>query len=591
MARDNYQQKENRGAEKPQVANLNDAVSNPGMDNFMKALQCLVLPEKLIDAHFQIFRHSVDLDAGKLTNEMFHEALEKLHRDVFVKNHGMKASGYASINGYKEKLQQLSKMNWNTQQAAITEKLREVQISIAKGSNRRLTHIELHKLCNWLAEYKWCGDKYFLELPGQYTGESKPFVEQHVKIVRFEQRLKVFCSKQLPIELKILGSDGRTYSFIVKYGEDLRQDQRIQQVLELMSRQLAADKNCNQNRLKLQTYQVIPINSNCGLLSVVQNAMTMNEYLQEASKELMAGTTFQEYLPMVKEEFRKFLIGNGIFRGWAKTYENAVLNRSRSELIEELTAKEALFPSDIIRRTLMSSALTLETYFILRKNFITSLATMNIAHWLLGIGDRHLSNILVDVKTGRLIGIDFGIAFGAAANLIVPELVPFRLTSHFVNVLEPMGIEGMIKKNMIHVLRCFRNSSRAILVCLEMFVKEPTLDWLLRSKMKSVGNVDDEVSLASSDWNPEARIAIVQRKLDGANPVKVIQDELSISQVAANAPLLEAYKKLASGEAGSFRSKASDDGLSVEDQVTSLIEMATDKAILALIYLGWDPWI
>lgn len=276
---------------------------------------------------------------------------------------------------------------------------------------------------------------------------------------------------------------------------------------------------------------------------------------------------------------------------WGKIYEQAALRLSSDELANEKRATEAKFPKDMLRRSLMKSAISLETYYILRKNFITSLVTMNIAHWLLGIGDRHLSNILIDMKSGRLIGIDFGIAFGAAADIAVPETVPFRLTPQFVNVLEPMGIDGMVKKNMIHVMRCLRDYSRPILICLEMFVKEPTIDWLLRSKMKSVGNAEANVSLASSDWNPESRIAFVERKLEGANPVKIIQDELAISQIAANPELLDRYTTLTDGGSDSIRKRMDNEGLTVEDQVSCLIEMATDKSLLALIYLGWDPWI
>ena len=48
--------------------------------------------------------------------------------------------------------------------------------------------------------------------------------------------------------------------------------------------------------------------------------------------------------------------------------------------------------------------------------------------YVLGIGDRHLENFLVDQTTGAVIPIDFGMAFGQGASLPVPELIPFRLT-------------------------------------------------------------------------------------------------------------------------------------------------------------------
>lgn len=574
---------------------INDAVSSPTMDKFTSALQCLVLPEKMLETHFRNLKHFLSTEP-EMNNEKFQEYVRKFNDEVFRNNQEMQGAAFGSIHkDFKQRFQNLEKMKWSSQKLEIDKKIQELKTSldahVIKCSNRKVTTLEVHKLCNWLAEYKWCGDKDFIEIPGQYTGESKPFIEQHVKVVRFENRLKIFTSKQFPIEIKMYGSDGRSYSFINKYGEDLRQDQRIQQVLDLMSRQLSMDKNCKQNHLKIQTYEVIPINSNCGMLSVVEDATTINDFLQEASKKFMKNT-FLEYIYVVRNQFRNFLLGNHLFKDWHKTYEYAMLERrNREELAEEMAKMEAMFPKEIIRKSLMNFAISLETYYILRKNFITSMVAINVAHWLLGIGDRHLSNILIDIKTGRLIGIDFGVAFGAAANLSVPETVPFRMTSHFVNVVEPHGINGIIRKNMIHALRCLRDHSTEILICLEMFVKEPTMDWLMRAKMKSVGNVDPNISLASTDWNPEARIEIVRRKLEGANPVKIIQDELSISQISVNPKLKERYMALTGGGHDSLRRKMMSEDLSVEEQVDCLIDMATDKALLACIYLGWDPWI
>jgi DNA-dependent protein kinase catalytic subunit len=82
-------------------------------------------------------------------------------------------------------------------------------------------------------------------------------------------------------------------------------------------------------------------------------------------------------------------------------------------------------------------------YFTLRQNFACSYAVLCIAHWLLGIGDRHLDNTLVSVKDGQCVGIDFGCAFGLATQFLpVPELMPFRLTPHIVNLLQPLDETG-----------------------------------------------------------------------------------------------------------------------------------------------------
>lgn len=55
-----------------------------------------------------------------------------------------------------------------------------------------------------------------------------------------------------------------------------------------------------------------------------------------------------------------------------------------------------------------------EAFLALRSHFAKSFATLCICHYILGIGDRHLSNFLLSLDSGRMIGIDFGHAFGSA---------------------------------------------------------------------------------------------------------------------------------------------------------------------------------
>lgn len=58
-----------------------------------------------------------------------------------------------------------------------------------------------------------------------------------------------------------------------------------------------------------------------------------------------------------------------------------------------------------------------EAFVALRTRFATSHAAICIAQWILGIGDRHLGNFLVDKSSGYEIGIDFGHAFGSATQV------------------------------------------------------------------------------------------------------------------------------------------------------------------------------
>lgn len=570
----------NQGSPKSIASNVNNLLSKENLQSFMSSLKCLVLPEKLLETHLHNFGQKL---AHDLTNEAYQLAAKALYENLFVKDVKFRGSDFSRIEReFKDKINEFQRLIWNERKDYI-KKLYRALVSTVDLMNRKISklrHVELNNLCNWLENYKWSGDSDFIEIPGQY-GESKPFIESHVKIVRFEQRLKVFNSKQKPLELKILGSDGKTYSFIMKYGEDVRQDQRIQQVLQLMSKKFSLDKRCKENGLKIETYQVIPINSYCGMLQMVNDALTINDFMEEISKNLLT-ETFEEFNSSIRQELYEFLHTNERFQSWQRTYENAVLRTDRLILVNKFMELERKIPSDIISRALKSIAKTLESFFVLRKNFVISMAAMNIAHWLLGIGDRHLNNIMIDVRNGSLIGIDFGIAFGAAANLQVPEIVPFRLTSHFVDVLEPMGIEGMIKKNMQYALKCLRDHSEIILICLEVFVKEPSLDWLLQSKKSEIAAENRQ-----SIWDPANRIDIVRQKLNGVNPTKILIDELSAGFVRENKELLEKYKEIIR-EASKRELPAND--LSPEEQVSCLVNLATDKLILSTIYLGWAGW-
>lgn len=86
-----------------------------------------------------------------------------------------------------------------------------------------------------------------------------------------------------------------------------------------------------------------------------------------------------------------------------------------------------------------------EAYLQIRSYFAQTLASFSIGSYIIGIGDRHLDNFLLNMKNGGLVGIDFGHAFGSATQFLpVPELMPFRLTKQLTNFLLPLDIEGII---------------------------------------------------------------------------------------------------------------------------------------------------
>lgn len=137
-----------------------------------------------------------------------------------------------------------------------------------------------------LSNHHWYGsmDNY-IELPGQYTGKAPPNPSTSLKIVKFAEELTIIKSLRMPIKISCICSDGKSYSFIVKYEEDLRRDERIQHVQGLMSEQMQLDKNCSHQNLSLRTYQVIPLNTECGLIQCIENTENIHSFLSKDQKD------------------------------------------------------------------------------------------------------------------------------------------------------------------------------------------------------------------------------------------------------------------------------------------------------------------
>lgn len=68
-------------------------------------------------------------------------------------------------------------------------------------------------------------------------------------------------------------------------------------------------------------------------------------------------------------------------------------------------------------------------------NYTKSMALWSVICFVIGIGDRHLWNILLNTDTGEIVHIDFDMIFKKSVSLPVPEIMDFRLTNNFQQAL------------------------------------------------------------------------------------------------------------------------------------------------------------
>lgn len=129
---------------------------------------------------------------------------------------------------------------------------------------------KLSDYSEWLADqYRYFEYKEYIEIPGQYEDDIEPYVENHVKIAGFKKNILSLSSIRKPKKLTINGSNEKQYDLLVKGGEDLRLDQRIQQVFKVMNKCFEDDPNCHNRQLKISTFQVVPITNRAGVIEWV----------------------------------------------------------------------------------------------------------------------------------------------------------------------------------------------------------------------------------------------------------------------------------------------------------------------------------
>eukprot|EP01121_Diplochlamys_sp_Union-15-3_P021863 TRINITY_DN9091_c0_g1_i1.p1 TRINITY_DN9091_c0_g1~~TRINITY_DN9091_c0_g1_i1.p1 ORF type:complete len:142 (-),score=35.51 TRINITY_DN9091_c0_g1_i1:42-467(-) len=141
---------------------------------------------------------------------------------------------------------------------------------------------------------------------------------------------------------------------------------------------------------------------------------------------------------------------------------------------------------------------------------------------------------------------------------------------------------------MVHTLSALQMNKDILLNTMDVFVKEPLLDWekLARRLAATQGGGGDE----KNTWFPKKKIEIAKRKLELDNPAYVSLTELSES-IHQNKKYLPFLKKILMGSEENVRARAKKKCESAKEQVDCLVDQATDPNILARAWGGWAPWV
>ncbi|VVC87256.1 unnamed protein product [Leptidea sinapis] len=214
-----------------------------------------------------------------------------------------------------------------------------------------------------------------------------------------------------------------------------------------------------------------------------------------------------------------------------------------------------------------------EVWFERRTNYTRSLAAMSMVGYILGLGDRHPSNIMLDRVTGKFLHIDFGDCFEVAVTRDkFPEKIPFRLTRMLINAMEVTGIEGTYRRTCESVMEVLHRHKDSVMAVLEAFVYDPLLNWRLIDAARR--SRTDEPATDS----PQPSKSRVNESIDQPAEANLNKRALAI------------VNRVRDKLTGRDFPHIDDNCVTVQQQVDLLIQQATSNENLCQCYVGWCPF-
>ncbi|MGH0130149.1 UNVERIFIED_CONTAM: hypothetical protein FKN15_041200 [Acipenser sinensis] len=146
-------------------------------------------------------------------------------------------------------------------------------------------------------------------------------------------------------------------------------------------------------------------------------------------------------------------------------------------------------PPNLLAKELWCSCTTPSEWWRVTQSYARSTAVMSMVGYIIGLGDRHLDNVLIDMTTGEVVHIDYNVCFEKGKSLRVPEKVPFRMTHNIETALGVTGVEGIFRLSCEQVIQMMRRGRETLLTLLEAFVYDPLVDWTAGGEVGFAGAV------------------------------------------------------------------------------------------------------
>lgn len=394
-----------------------------------------------------------------------------------------------------------------------------------------------------------------------------------------------------PRIFSFLMKNGTRFKVLAKGNDDLKPDEIMLKVMKKINSLVFQKKDGTNLKYKMITYQVFPMGHNFGLMEFIKNVSSLNDILK----------------PMHQEDE----ISHGELRKrMDASYKANKMTELRVKEFDEMCKLVTPRFNEFFRITFLSP----ESWYKAKKTYAMSLAITSMIGHILGIGDRHMSNVMMNCQTGDLVHIDFGITFDGGKKLAIPEKIPFRYTADMRDALGIYGYYGAINRFFEDVYSTLRKDKLVVTLSLSNVKLDPLYKWSLEvstKKLEAMFNVMDSESDRSTgvfEENDDSReywgepLRKKQAKALTKDKISEYFDVVVSKQSDEKEPtvFVRRKSKIAYNITDDYSKKCLDtvsdkilggkERQSVESCVQSLLNEAQSSDNLALVFCGWCPF-
>ena len=145
-------------------------------------------------------------------------------------------------------------------------------------------------------------------------------------------------------------------------------------------------------------------------------------------------------------------------------------------------------------------------WYLAKKKYIISTAIWSMTSFLVGLGDRHPGNIMINKTNGEVIHIDFGYVALKGLSLAVPEIVDFRFT---INLRKNLGLfeeNGIFNYICVKTLKTFKEYYKTLSARIEYYQFDPLFDSENDNNTFTLFNQNDKFFKVLDDNNVKEKL-------------------------------------------------------------------------------------